>query len=313
MTTSLQTAERTSISAPTDGLLLIDKPRGLTSHDVVGRLRRILKRRDIGHAGTLDPMATGLLVVLLGEATKLSAYLTADAKAYATTLRLGATTGSLDADAPISEELAVAPEILAELAAGTGPALTAALAGEATRTEQIPPAVSAIQVDGVRSYDRARRGEEVSLPPRAIGVEQLTLMNTAAEPPEVTVELRVSKGYYVRAFARDFAERLGTVAHLTALRRLRSGVFSAEEAVFVDHPAMRGQILPLADAIRRALPTIAADGATIVEARQGKRFAAEDAPVTGPFVLFEGDVPIAIAERDADGRGKVLRGFRVGV
>jgi len=313
MTMAPETSQIREPAPPADGILLIDKPRGLTSHDVVGRMRRILKRRDIGHAGTLDPMATGLLVVLLGEATKLSAYLTAEAKAYAATVRLGATTGSLDADAPISEECPIPPSVAAELAAGDGRQLQAAIAAEAARTEQVPPAVSAIQVDGVRSYDRARRGEEVSLPPRATAVDALTLTHATAEPPEVTVTLHVAKGYYVRAFARDFAAHLGTVAHLTALRRLRSGAFSVDEAIVVDHPAVRQQIVPLADAIRRALPTINAEGMTIVEARQGKRFDAEDAPTTGPFVLFEGDVPIAIAERDADGRGRVLRGFRVGV
>lgn len=226
-----------------NGVVIVDKPRGPTSHDVVARARRLFGTRAIGHAGTLDPMASGVLVVLLGEATKLSGWLTLADKRYRATLRLGADSDSLDADGQITEH--------PPLPAPTPAALEAALADERARVSQIPPAVSAVQVAGKRAYELTRAGQAPVLEPRQVSVRSLDLI--AADGHHVSLEICVSKGYYVRALARDLASRLGTVGYLTELRRLASGPFSVERAVAwpaTEPPAL----LNVSDAARLCLP-----------------------------------------------------------
>ncbi len=212
---------------PPSGVLVVDKPRGPTSHDVVGDARRLLGTRAVGHAGTLDPMATGVLVLLVGEATRLAAYLTLDAKRYVATVRFGVATDSLDAEGRVVEERPVPEGTLAP------ERLAAALCEERERTSQVPPAHSAVRVEGRRAYALARKGKEVSLPARTVSVERLELVGASLESstPELVLSLTVSKGYFVRSLARDIAERLGVPAHLSALRRVASGPFTEDEAL----------------------------------------------------------------------------------
>ncbi len=272
-----------------DGVLVLDKPKGPTSHDVVGRLRRALGMRRIGHAGTLDPMASGVLVMLLGEATKLGPYLTTQDKRYDARVVLGRGTDTLDAEGMTAAEAplpAWLEEEITQITGETGPTPTpriaAALDRERARTEQAPPAFSAIKVAGAKSYDRARRGEVVELPPRPVSVRSIELRGAGIlEPGKLAfldVSLDVSKGYYVRSLARDLGEALSVPAHLGALRRTQSGPFGLEVARSLDATpeALRAALVPLASAVRLGLPTavLTADGA--VRASQGKRLGAAD-------------------------------------
>ena len=310
------------------GALVIDKPRGPTSHDVVARIRRALHERRIGHAGTLDPMATGVLVVLVGEGTKLAPYLTAADKRYTARVTFGAATATLDAEGEVTSRADVPVEILEELASlAKDPRalpegrVATAIAEELARTEQIPPAYSAIQIDGERSHDLARAGKGVELPPRGVAARSITILGAIAEdgsPPSLEVDLLVSKGYYVRSFARDLGARLGLPAHLSALRRTASGSFTASEALPLDASpdALRAAILSIPMAIRRALPIATLTPAGAVRARQGKRLTPADFDVPPPpegeaaWLDPAGDL-VAIGEGSA-GAFVVLRGFVAG-
>jgi len=205
-----------------DGLVVLDKPAGWSSHDVVARCRRLYGTRKVGHAGTLDPMATGVLVLGVGRGTKLLTFLVGADKAYTATIRLGQGTITDDAEGDVT---ATGP------VAGLGrAAIEAAAAGLSGDIEQVPSAVSAIKVKGERSYARVRAGEDVELPPRPVTVSRfdvLALTQTCAEDGtpvlDVDVEVEVSSGTYVRALARDLGAALGSAGHLTALRRTRVG------------------------------------------------------------------------------------------
>lgn len=274
------------------GLLLVDKSRGPTSHDVVRDVRRAHKTREVGHAGTLDPMATGLLVVLLGEATRLVPWATGADKTYEAELRLGEETDSLDAMGAVVREAPVPADLATRL--------DDALRDERARTEQIPPAVSAIHVDGERAHDRVRRGEEVVLPPRPVHVTALTAELVDART--LRLELSCGKGYYVRALARDLAARLGTVGHLVALRRTKVGPFRVEDAGPTVHAT--------ADAMRRLFPCVEVGEDVALRFRQGKRVLREAlGEVTpGTFGALAGGVPLAIVEV-GDEEARVVRGF----
>lgn len=297
------------------GVLLVDKPSGLTSHDVVARVRRALGTRAVGHAGTLDPMASGLLLVLVGEATKLSAHLTGEAKRYQTTVLLGASTDSLDADGAIIETAPITSALRAELSLGEqSPVLRAALEVETTRSEQIPPAVSAIHVDGERAYEKARRGEVVALAPRPVAVQRLSLLgvDTSGPYPAVEIVLTVSKGYYVRSFGRDLGASLGVPAHLSALRRLSSGNFDVADACPLDAPErFASSLLSLEDAARRALPTCELTELGAKKCTWGQKLFGDDftAPPVEAFAgwFFEGKL-VALGVF-AEGSGKVARGI----
>ena len=219
-----------------DGVLVVDKPAGPTSHDIVDRARRALKTRAVGHTGTLDPFATGVLVLCVGRATRLARFLAAGEKAYRATVRLGfATTTDDVTGAPLGEERPV------ELADAT---LLEALAGLVGTFDQVPPAFSARQVGGRRLYELARRGEAVARAATPVTIHALDLVSRAAETIEL--ELRCSAGTYVRALARDLGERLGTGAHLVALRRTRSGAFDLGQAVPADDLARAAErVIPL--------------------------------------------------------------------
>lgn len=286
------------------GVVAVDKLEGPTSHDVVFRARKLLQTRRIGHAGTLDPMATGVLVILVGEATKLGPYLTAHQKRYVARVAFGLSTDTLDAQGTATATAEVPDGLKREIADATaGDRLEAALASERARTSQVPPAYSAIQVDGRRSYDLARSGEAVVLPARHVEVTTMTIVGRgvpeAPALPFVDVALDVSKGYYVRSFARDLGDLLGVPAHLSALRRTASGPFTIENAILLDagRDAVVSSLIPLATAAAAALPTgiLSPEGALRV--RHGKPLTAAD---------FESAPPYGGASAWLDGAGRLV-------
>jgi len=301
------------------GVLIIDKPRGPTSHDVVARLRRALLTREVGHAGTLDPMATGVLVVLVGEATKLAPYVTAEDKEYEATIELGTETDTLDADGTAVRREEVSREVR-EALRGTReplqPALRRALDAERARVSQVPPAYSAIHTGGERAHAKARRGEAVDLAARAVSVRSLEALGAGLDPaPWITLRLSVQKGYFVRSLARDLARALGTVGHLVALRRTRSGSFTLEEAIALDTPSdeMAARLLPVGVAASRALPVARLTEVGARDASVGRplRAADVDAAGTGVFAWLDArGALVAIGEILADGSGRVMRGIR---
>lgn len=213
------------------GLVVVDKPSGLTSHDVVGRLRRLLGTRKVGHAGTLDPMATGVLVLGVARATRLLGHLALDTKAYTATIRLGASTGTDDAEGEVVSTADASEVTEAAVRAGMAP-LTGPI-------EQRPSAVSAIKVDGKRAYQRVREGEQVELPARPVTVSVFELDAVRREGGYTDLDVRVecSSGTYVRALARDLGVALGVGGHLTALRRTRVGPFRLDTARTLDQLA----------------------------------------------------------------------------
>ncbi|MDR1789634.1 MAG: tRNA pseudouridine(55) synthase TruB [Opitutaceae bacterium] len=223
-----------------EGILLVDKPPDHTSHDVVARLRGILKMRRVGHAGTLDPMATGLLVILVGKATAFSQYLMGADKEYAGSIELGKTTNTQDAEGEVTETRPVPAfserQILDAMASFLGDQY------------QTPPMFSAVKIKGVPLYKSARKGEEVAREPRFIRVHRFSLERW--ETPEITFTVRCTKGTYVRTLANDLGEKLGCGAHLKSLRRTASGSLSVADALTLD--AL--QKLPLPEITRRLLP-----------------------------------------------------------
>jgi tRNA pseudouridine55 synthase len=294
-------------TASVHGVIVVDKPRGPTSHDVVSRVRKALDTREVGHAGTLDPMATGVLVVLVGQGTKLAPYLTNEDKAYHATVKLGVATTTLDAEGEVTETCAV-PSLGA-------PSIERALEVERSRTSQIPPDVSAIKIDGVAAHAKVRRGEVLALPPRPVAVRALVVTNVRKNEGEIDLEVVCSKGYYVRALARDLASSLGTVGHLVALRRVRSGAFRVEEGVSIDPldaDRVRAAIVPVADAAARALPVVRLTPTGVIKARQGKILDNDDAhnpiPDAPSAWLDDRGGLVAVGER-REGSPRVLRGF----
>ncbi len=219
-----------------DGLLLVDKPAGVTSHDVVARVRRSQRTRRVGHAGTLDPFATGLLVCAVGQATRLLPYVLGEPKVYRTRIAFGRAT---DTDDSTGTEIAQGP-------APQWSRLTDALASLTGPLQQVPPAYSAKHVDGERAYAKARRGEAVSLPPVAITVHAWEELARGAD--WLDAEIRCSGGTYIRALARDLGQALGTVAHCASLRRVASGPLLVEHARSFDALAP-GAMVPLTSAL----------------------------------------------------------------
>ena len=289
------------------GVLIVDKPGKATSHDIVAQARRAFGTRDVGHAGTLDPMATGVLLLLFGEATKLSGFLTRDRKRYRATVCLGRATDTLDADGQTTEEQPVAPGQL------SADAIDAAFAVEKSRRLQIPPAVSAIKVDGRRSYALARAGNAPELAAREIQVEELLLLGHSGS--ELMLEVEASKGYYVRALARDLGASLGLPAHLSALRRLASGRFELKDA----SPWPLDPTVPLlttAEAARRALPSGILNDTGTRRAQLGQTVELADfiepagAPLLETVAWFDssGEL-IALGQERNQGEFRVVRGF----
>jgi tRNA pseudouridine55 synthase len=279
------------------GLVVVDKPAGLTSHDVVARLRRILGTRKVGHAGTLDPMATGVLVCGVGRGTKLLGHLALDTKAYTATIRLGATTTTDDAEGEVvatADPTAVtAAAVEAGIAALTGPIL------------QVPSTVSAIKVDGRRAYARVRAGEEVVLPPRPVTVSTFTLV--ARHGADLDVAVACSSGTYVRALARDLGAALGVGAHLTALRRTRVGPFLLDHARTLDElEGEPGLSLSLAEAVSVAFARRDVDDAAAADLAHGRPLPGAGLPGTYGVFAPDGRVLALVAERDGTARPVVV-------
>jgi tRNA pseudouridine55 synthase len=277
------------------GILLVDKPAGLTSHDVVARARRAFGTRKVGHAGTLDPMATGLLVIGIEGATRLLTYVVGADKTYEATIRLGQTTGTDDADGEI---LVQAPADA--WAAVTDEALGSGVTALTGRISQIPSAVSAIKVDGRRAYDRVRAGEEVVLAARDVVVSRFEVI--ARRPGEGVLDLDVivecSSGTYIRALARDLGAALGVGGHLTALRRTRVGPFEVADAVALDALADAPTLTP-AEAASRILPALTVSAEEARDLRHGKRLGDQAARLEGALAaaIDEEGILVGIVER----------------
>jgi tRNA pseudouridine55 synthase len=249
------------VTAPVaDGLVVVDKPGGMTSHDVVARVRRALGTRKVGHAGTLDPMATGVLVLGVNRATRLLGHLMLTEKAYDATIRLGASTTTDDAE---GEVLATAPTDHL-----TGEEVREALAAFVGEIDQRPTAVSAIKVDGKRAYQRVRDGEDVDLPARRVTIHELAV--TDVRGTDVDVSLRCSSGTYVRAVARDLGAALGVGGHLVALRRTAVGPFDLSVARTLEDLADDPSVLPIADAARATFPAVDLDEPSAAAVRVGR-------------------------------------------
>ncbi|MEZ0581080.1 tRNA pseudouridine(55) synthase TruB [Nocardioides sp. MH1] len=251
-----------------NGLVVVDKPGGLTSHDVVARVRRLAGTRKVGHAGTLDPMATGVLVVGTGRATRLLGHLMTTEKAYDATIRLGVSTVTDDAEGDV---VATVP------ADGlTGEQVRTALAAFVGDIEQVPTAVSAIKVDGKRSYQRVREGEEVALDARPVTIHELVVHDVrpggAASPQtvDVDVSLRCSSGTYVRAVARDLGATLGVGGHLTALRRTAVGPYRLDDARTLEQLTDEFSVMSIEQAARAAFPSYDLDPGEAQAVRYGR-------------------------------------------
>ena len=244
-----------------DGVLVVDKPTGPTSHDIVAQARRLYRTKSVGHAGTLDPMASGVLVLMFGEATKLSNYITAQTKSYTAEICFGRSTDSLDALGNTLEERPLPSDWPPHAE------LEAALAAEIARSLQVPPQVSAIKLAGKPAHERVRAGETLELAERAVHIHSIELLEIGGVYARFA--LSVSKGYYVRAFARDLGERLGVPAHLSGLRRTRSGAWSLAEAAPWPLADPR-TLISTADAARACLSTCRLTTDGVVRSRQGK-------------------------------------------
>ncbi|MGZ8570691.1 MAG: tRNA pseudouridine(55) synthase TruB [Actinomycetota bacterium] len=259
-----------SSAAGPEGLLLVDKPAGITSHDAVDAVRRALGTRKVGHAGTLDPMATGLLVIGVGRATRLLRFLGDLPKTYDGTFRLGAETSTLDADGDVTRE--------APVGAVSMEGVRAAMATKLGVSDQRPPAYSAVKVGGRKLYDAARAGDELEAEPRPIRVDRFDV--TSARMPDVDFITTVSSGTYVRVLAADIGTALGCGAHLTRLRRIAIGPFAVDRAT---PPGDPGSPLPLASAVAH-LPAVEL-GADEAEAAGHGRVLGP-AGIEGPYAVF---------------------------
>jgi tRNA pseudouridine55 synthase len=266
---------------PAPGIVVVDKPAGWTSHDVVGRIRRLAGTRKVGHAGTLDPMATGVLVVGVERATRLLGHLSGTTKSYDATIRLGATTTTDDAEGEPVESTDASGLDRERIERAT-----AKFVGD---LDQVPSTVSAVKVDGKRAYARARAGEAVTLPARPVRVDEFTIHGVRTEPPYVDVDATVScsAGTYVRALARDLGAALGVGGHLTMLRRTRVGVFTLDDAASLEELATRWRALSLAEAARRAFPSLdlSDDQAQLV--RHGRPLPDVPLDTDGPVAVFD--------------------------
>ncbi len=253
------------------GLIIVDKPAGLTSHDVVARVRRLAGTRRVGHAGTLDPMATGVLVVGVEKATRLLGHLALTEKEYSATIRLGQATDSDDADGTIISR--------ASARGVSRPSLTAAADALRGEIRQIPPAVSAVKVGGKRAYQLARDGAPLRLEPRTVTVRELTVQAVRRHADLLDADLTVtcSSGTYIRALARDLGAALGVGGHLTRLRRTRVGPYREEDARTLDQLSADLAVLPLAQAAAAAFPRLDLTAEQAARLAHGGRL-----PASGP-------------------------------
>ena len=248
-----------------DGIVLVDKPQGPTSHDVVARARKIFGTRKVGHAGTLDPMATGMLVLGIGKGTRLLGYLAASDKEYLATMRLGMATDTDDAQGTVVSQV--------DASLITDAQILEVVRDYRGHISQRPSSVSAIKIDGKRAYARVRDGEQVEIPLREVTVQDLEILRIVHVPElnviDVDVRVVCSAGTYIRALARDIGEQLQVGGHLTYLRRTRSGLFS--QMVELEQLEKSRQFVSLPDAVRLAFPSVDLPEADLVRARHGIR------------------------------------------
>ncbi len=280
------------------GLVVVDKPGGWTSHDVVARMRRLAGTRKVGHAGTLDPMATGVLVLGVNRATRLLGHLQLADKEYLATIRLGESTVTDDAEGDVVTSVPVG-DLTAER-------VVEALAPFVGDIQQVPSKVSAIKVDGQRSYARVRSGQDVELTARPVHVEAFEATATRSDGVTMDVDVRVvcSSGTYVRALARDLGEVLGVGGHLTMLRRTRVGGITLDHASGLDALAESFTMVPIDEAARASFPGLVLDDDQAVEVRFGRALKDLELPAAGPVALFapDGAFLALYEQRGADAR-----------
>jgi tRNA pseudouridine55 synthase len=290
------------------GLVIVDKPGGMTSHDVVARIRRLAGTRRVGHAGTLDPMATGVLVVGVEKATRLLGYLTATEKEYHATIRLGQSTSTDDAEG----------ELTGGAPAGGVSAETLTEAAESLTGEimQVPPAVSAIKVAGQRAYKLTRAGAAPELAARPVTVYEFTITaeRRSGEVLDLDAIVRCSSGTYIRALARDMGHQLGVGGHLTQLRRTRVGSYRIEDARTLDQLAERFDVVPLDQAAQAAFPRrdLSADEARRLAHGGRLAPAAASAPTLGPTAAYAPDGTLIALVTEESGEARPLVVFAEG-
>ncbi len=307
------------------GLVIVDKPQGWTSHDVVGRMRRLAGTRKVGHAGTLDPMATGVLVVGINKATRLLTYIVGTSKTYEATIRLGAATITDDAEGEVTST--------APTDGVTDHAIEAGIAALRGDIEQVPSSVSAIKVNGERAYARVRSGEDVKLAARPVTIHSFDILairrgvvapertetdtsaavkHDAVTYVDVDVSVRCSSGTYIRALARDLGEGLGVGGHLSALRRSSVGPYTLAQARTLEELAEELVILDIADAARALMPVRELTAAEAVELSFGRRIPASAGgqhTVTEPAAAFAPDGILVALLADAGKHAKPVLVF----
>ncbi|HET9517521.1 MAG TPA: tRNA pseudouridine(55) synthase TruB [Actinoplanes sp.] len=286
-----------------DGLIVVDKPGGMTSHDVVSRIRRLARTRRVGHGGTLDPMATGVLIIGVNRATRLLTYVIGATKSYTATIRLGVSTVTDDAEGDVVAQVSAA--------AVTDDAIRAGLAAQTGEISQVPSAVSAIKVNGQRAYKRVRDGEDVQLAARTVTVSALDVLaiRRTADTVDVDVDVTCSSGTYIRAIARDLGSTVGVGGHLTALRRTAVGRLTLADAVTLPElestaPDVIG--LPLAEAARQTFPQRTATTEQARVLSHGGPL--EPVGIVGPYAVFDaaGEVLAIVSEREGKARAEVV-------
>ncbi|MBX7550500.1 tRNA pseudouridine(55) synthase TruB [Streptomyces sp. NPDC004232] len=299
----------TSKPTPPDGLVIVDKPSGFTSHDVVAKMRGIARTRRVGHAGTLDPMATGVLVLGVERATKLLGHLALTEKEYLGTIRLGQNTLTDDAEGEIISSTDTSKVARDAVDAGIAK-LTGAIM-------QVPSKVSAIKIDGVRSYKRAREGEDFEIPARPVTVSSFTVYDIREAVAEdgtrvldLVVSVVCSSGTYIRALARDLGAGLGVGGHLTALRRTRVGPYKLDAARTLDQLQQELTVMPVAEAAAAAFPRWQVDTRRARLLLNGVRL---DMPGEyagrGPVAVFDGEGRFLALVEEQKGKAKSLAVF----
>ena len=282
------------------GLVVVDKQAGVTSHDVVSQVRRLAGTRKVGHAGTLDPMATGVLVLGVNRATRLLGHLTATEKAYDATIRLGAATTTDDAEGEIVSTASTDGVDEARI--------RVALARFVGDIDQVPTAVSAIKVGGKRAYQRVREGEQVQLAARPVTIHEIDVHRVVpgGDGIDVDVSVRCSSGTYIRAIARDLGEELGVGGHLVALRRTAVGQFGLDQAHTVEQLTEEFTMTPIAEAARATFPSRDLGIAQAGDVRHGRQI---DADLEGLTALFAPDGEFLALYEPDDGTTRAVAVF----
>lgn len=269
------------------GFVVIDKPSGITSHDVVGKLRRILGTKRVGHAGTLDPMATGVLVLGINNATKFLQYITEGKKSYLATIRLGQATTTDDKEGEVLSTTSTAAISDAQI--------KDVLKKQVGKIMQVPSKVSAIKIAGERAYDLVRQGKSVDIPPREIEIFALEVLDIRrSDFIDIDIDVTCSAGTYIRAIARDLGEELKVGGHLTALRRTSVAPFTLSDCTSIESP----EINPLPNAITKLLPSRNIDVTEMAELKFGRALAKSDFSGIGVAISPDGQVAAIIENRD---------------